>query len=96
MDIQNLKQHILENSLISTILEQLGCHHITHKSGYWQCANPDGDNPTAISVYENDNLTTVDYTRNISKNKYLLHENIHLIMNHPPLIFLVLLLTQEL
>ena len=69
MDIQNLKQHILENGLISTILEQLGCHHITHKSGYWQCANPDGDNSTAISVYENDNLTTVDYTRNISKNK---------------------------
>lgn len=69
MDIQNLKQHILENGLISTILEQLGCHHIVHKKGYWQCANKGGDNPTAISVYENDNLTTVDYTRNISKNK---------------------------
>ncbi len=69
MDIQNLKNHIFENGLISTVLEQLGCHHICHKSGYWQCANPDGDNPTAISVYENENLTTVDYTRNISKNK---------------------------
>ncbi len=69
MDIQNLKNHIFENGLISTVLEQLGCHHICHKSGYWQCANPDGDNPTAVSVYENDNLTTVDYTRNISKNK---------------------------
>lgn len=69
MDIQYLKQHILDNGLISTVLEQLGCHRITSKGGYWQCCNPDGDNPTAISVYENDNLTTVDYTRNISKNQ---------------------------
>lgn len=69
MDIQNLKDYILENGLISIVLEQLGCHHISHKTGYWQCGNPDGDNPTAISVYENDNLTTVNYTRNISPKK---------------------------
>ena len=69
MDIQNLKDYILENGLISIVLEQLGCHHISHKTGYWQCGNPDGDNPTAISVYENENLTTVNYTRNIAPKK---------------------------
>lgn len=66
MDIQYLKNHIIENNLISTILEQLGCHHISHKTGYFTCGNPDGDNPTAISVYENECLTTIDYTRNLS------------------------------
>ncbi len=65
MDIQNLKDYILDNSLISTVLENLGCYHIAHKSGYYTAGNPDGDNPAAISVYENEYLTTVDYTRDI-------------------------------
>lgn len=65
MDIQNLKDYIIDNSLISTVLENLGCHHIVHKTGYYTAGNPDGDNPAAISVYENEYLATVDYTRDI-------------------------------
>lgn len=72
MDIEILKEHILENNFIPTILEELGCHHIRKKDGYFQCANPDGDNVTAVCVYENTNLTTVNYTRDISNGK-----NIH-------------------
>lgn len=72
MDIEILKDHILENNFIPTILEELGCHHIRKKDGYFQCANPDGDNPTAVCVYENTNLTTINYTRDISNGK-----NIH-------------------
>ena len=34
------------------VLEELGCHHITHKGGYYSCGNPDGDNKSAITVYE--------------------------------------------
>ena len=67
-----LKEHILENDLIPKILEELGCHHIRKKDGYFQCANPDGDNVTAVCVYENTNLTTINYTRDISNGK-----NIH-------------------
>lgn len=67
IDIQELKQYILENQQIEPILESLGCHHIKHKNGFFQCGNPDGDNQTAISVYENENLTTIDYTRDIAK-----------------------------
>ena len=48
MDIEMLKEHILENDLIPKILEELGCHHIRKKDGYFQCANPDGDNVTAV------------------------------------------------
>lgn len=72
MDIEILKEHILENNFIPTILEELGCHHIRKKDGYFQCANPDGDNTTAVCVYENTNLTTINYTRDISNEK-----NIH-------------------
>lgn len=72
MDIEILKEHILENNFIPTILEELGCHHIRQKDGYFQCANPDGDNTTAVCVYENTNLTTINYTRDISNGK-----NIH-------------------
>ena len=72
MDIEILKEHILENNFIPTILEELGCHHIRKKDGYFQCANPDGDNVTAVCAYENTNLTTINYTRDISNGK-----NIH-------------------
>jgi len=72
LDIEILKEHILENNFIPTILEELGCHHIRKKDGYYQCCNPDGDNVTAVCVYENTNLTTINYTRDISNGK-----NIH-------------------
>ena len=72
MDIEILKEHILENNFIPTILEELGCHHIRKKDGSFQCANPDGDNTTAVCVYDNTNLTTINYTRDISNGK-----NIH-------------------
>jgi len=72
LDIEILKEYILENNFIPTILEELGCHHIRKKDGYFQCANPDGDNLTAVCVYENTILTTINYTRDISNCK-----NIH-------------------
>ena len=69
MEIDALKEYIVENDLISTILADLGCHHIKKKDGFFQCANPDGDNVTAICVYENYNLTTLDYTRDITNGR---------------------------
>lgn len=63
LDIHELKQYILDNNLIETILLEIGCHSIKHKDGFYQCANPDGDNTTAICVYESDTLNVVNYTR---------------------------------
>ena len=65
MDAQRLKEHILDNNLVPDILMELGCHHIKERSDIIQAANPDGDNPTAICVYLNENLTTLNYTRQI-------------------------------
>ena len=69
MDISRLKEHILENDKIPTILEELGCHHIKNKGEYYTCGNPDGDNPSAITVYANDYLTCINYTRDIGQDK---------------------------
>lgn len=67
MTAQEIKTYIFENELIEDVLSELGCHHIKRRSGFWQAANPDGDNPTAIVVYENENLTALNYTRALVK-----------------------------
>ena len=66
MEIPLLKQKIIENDYVPIILDELGCHHISRKTEWFSCGNPDGDNPSAITVYLNDSLVTVDYTRNIT------------------------------
>ena len=68
MDIASLKDYIIENGLVNTVLESIGCHSIRDKGAYVSAANPDGDNVNAISVYK-DNLHTVNYTRNIGNGK---------------------------
>ena len=87
MDIELLKEHILENDFIPTILEELGCHHIRQKDGYIQCGNPDGDNTTAVCVYENTNLTTINYTRDIANGKNISTDLISLVEFYKQLSF---------
>lgn len=71
MDISVLKEKILENNYVPVILDEIGCHHISCKVGYVQCGNPDGDNQGAITVYLNEGLLTVDYTREIHSSSNL-------------------------
>lgn len=65
MEVKRLKQYIIDNNLFTQVLEQLGCHGIKDKCSYIQCANPDGDNTSAITLYK-DNLNVIDYTRDLS------------------------------
>lgn len=67
MDVSKIKEYIYTNELIEEILTHLNCHHIKRKSGFWTAGNHDGDNPASIVVYENDNLTTLNYTRELTK-----------------------------
>lgn len=69
MRVDELKEYILNNDCIETILENLGCGHIRDRGEYFTCANPDGNNNQAVVVYKNEGLITVNYTRNITKNK---------------------------
>lgn len=66
MDVQFLKEKLLEENRVADLLLSLGCHHIKQSSNMVQCCNPDGgNNPTAVCVYLNENLTTLDYTRQL-------------------------------
>lgn len=69
MKSSDLKEYIIEQDVIVTILEDLGCRHIKKHDGYYTCSNPDGNNSQAVTVYINDYLTCVNYTRNIAQNK---------------------------
>ena len=69
MKSSDLKEYIIEQDVIVTILEDLGCRHIKQHDGYYTCSNPDGNNSQAVTVYINDYLTCVNYTRNIAQNK---------------------------
>lgn len=69
MRVEDLKEYIVNNNCIETILSDLGCGHIREHDGYFTCSNPDGNNPQAVTVYNNETLITVNYTRNITKNK---------------------------
>ena len=68
MNAQDLKEYILNNDEIETILDALGCGHIKDKGDYISASNPDGDNPQAIILYKNENLTCLDYTRQLTKS----------------------------
>ena len=69
MVVSDLKEFILNNDYTEQILSELGCHHIINKGDYITCGNRDGDNKQAITVYLNDNLTCINYTRQLSKDK---------------------------
>lgn len=69
MKSSDLKEYIIEQDSLVTILEDLGCKYIVRHDGYYTCGNPDGDNKQSVTVYLNENLTTINYTRDIAKDK---------------------------
>lgn len=67
MTVTELKKYISENNKVPYILEKVGCHHIKyypHKN-YYTCGNPDGDNKCSVTVYNDEYLKCINYTRNI-------------------------------
>lgn len=69
MKSSDLKEYIIEQNCVNTILEDLGCGNIVLHGGYYTCSNPDGNNKNAVTIYLNESLTVVNYTRCIAKNK---------------------------
>ena len=70
MQVDELKEYLLDNDLVEDVLSTLGCGHIRNRGNYISASNPDGgDNKQAIIVYLNESLTCIDYTRAISKTK---------------------------
>lgn len=71
MNAIELKRYVYENNKITLILESLDCHHVKSHSGesYYTFGVPDGDNPSSSTIYNNEYLGVVCYTRNI-KDKF--------------------------
>ena len=69
MTIGELKKYIHSQNKISFVLEELKCHHIKYHSnkGYYTACNPDGDNKSAVLVYDNEYLTVKNFTRDLLK-----------------------------
>lgn len=65
MDTFSLKQYIFDNEKVEFVLDEIGCHHIQYHplKEYYSCANYNGDNPTAINVFNNKYLNVRNYTR---------------------------------
>lgn len=65
MDTTSLKEYIHKENKIELILEEIGCHHIKYHStkDYYSCGNYNGDNPSAVNVYNNKYLTVYNWTR---------------------------------
>lgn len=73
MEIKRLKEYIYENKKVEEILSEMNCHSIKyHSSGYWTCGNPDGDNRQAVTIYNNEHLNCINYTRDIGTPSDLL------------------------
>lgn len=83
MDISLLKKSIVREDKIPDILERIGCHSVEFHSGttddYYTCGNKDGDNPSAITVYCNNSLKCINYTRELNAKKND-HDIIDLVM----------------
>ena len=62
--MQALREHIIRNDLVPTILESLGCHSIKFHGTYYSCTNIDGDNKNAVNVML-PSLTVINYTRDL-------------------------------
>lgn len=83
MDISLLKKAIVRENKIPDILERIGCHsiefHVGTTDDYYTCGNKDGDNPSAITVYCNNSLKVINYTRELNAKKQD-HDIIDLVM----------------
>lgn len=69
MRVDEIKEYLLNNDLVESVLSALGCGYVKNHGNYISTANPSGDNKQAIVIYLNENLTCVNYTRTIAKDK---------------------------
>lgn len=54
MDSKELKEYIIKNNLIESVLDKIGCHSFMDCSNDIRCALPNDDNPTKVSINKED------------------------------------------
>ena len=63
INANDLKEYIVENNCVPTILESLGCHDIKEYRAEWRAALPNKENKTAVCV-KKDTLSSAIRTGN--------------------------------
>lgn len=63
MDVKELKKYIINNDLLITLLENIGCHSFVDYGNEIRCALPNDDDPSKISIFINDNLSVRIFTK---------------------------------
>lgn len=65
MDTKSLKEYIFNNNKIDYVLDKIGNKDIKFhpNKNYYSCSNFDGDNSTAVNVYNNAYLNVTNWTR---------------------------------
>lgn len=77
LDIKDMKKILSEDtSKIEKLLEYFGFHSFNYHDGNLRCALPDGDNITSVSIYLDETLYGVIYTRGSFKGDifHIIHE----------------------
>lgn len=65
MNFKDLKQYLYDHNLIEDLLSSIECGCIKyHNKGYFTASNIDGDNPSAVVIYNEPFLHMHNYTRN--------------------------------
>lgn len=65
MNTTALKQYIYQNNKVEYILDKIQCKNIKYHTDkqYYSCANYNGDNPSAVNIYNNQYLNVNNWTR---------------------------------
>lgn len=91
MNFKEIKKYVYDNEKIVYVLESIECHHITyHDKGYWTCGNCDGDNTSAVVIYNEPSLHIHNYTRNFKNGSdifELIKYNLEVINNKKVTLF---------
>lgn len=65
LDTKSLKEYIFNNNKVMYVLDKIGNKDIQFHpaKNYYSCSNVDGDNKTAVNVYNNPYLNVTNWTR---------------------------------
>lgn len=64
-EVEELKKQIYDDMRIKEVLEYLGMHGIKSHGDidYWTCGMPDGDNTSSTTIYNEEKIGVMSYTR---------------------------------
>ena len=63
MDARELKEYIIKQDLIESLLHKIGCHSIVPYAKELRCALPDDEDNSKVSVFSDDNISVRIFTK---------------------------------